>query len=188
MKPLILTDLDGTLLNFTAAFEDWLTSKDIPFHPNKLGDHYCISGMFDHKVDEKQLVSEFFESDYGGNCQALDNTIQHVRELYDLGFDFIGITACSDDEALIELRQKNLLSVFGFCIPVYATGFHGSKERILNSYSSSIWVEDHIDNAIAGNDAGHTVFLINHPYNQEDGPYTRVKDWEEIKEILCAGI
>ena len=44
-----------------------------------------------------------------------------------------------------------------------------------------------MENALLGAEAGHTVFLMDHPYNRgAEGPFTRVQDWTEIERaVLC---
>lgn len=185
---LILTDIDNTLLCFQSAFEGWLRHKGVDFHEGALNTFYDIDSMFDEPVDSQALVNEFFGTRWASQFCALRNCNEPVNQLKEMGYQFIAISACDDaDGTLKEARERNIREVFGFDMEVHLTGYAGTKRDLLSSFEPAIWVEDHVSNAELGAELGHTTYLIDHTYNSKaEGNFTRVADWHELVEHLCA--
>lgn len=186
--PTILSDIDGTLLEFTEHFERWAINAGHPIKPGILGQTYMFQDMFDHEIDVEEFLSGFFNCDHTfSTFGPFRDCIAPVKRLHAQGWDFVGITACNDREGLAELRARNFSALFGFPLKaVHVTGYSGTKEHALRSYEPTVWVEDNQKFATLGAELGHRVFLLDHPYNQGEGPYTRVNNWHDIEAILCA--
>ncbi len=184
----ILTDVDNVLLDFSHQFEEWVIKKDIPIIKGQLQKTYTFESMFHTDQDYRKLIDEFY------NCEYTMSTFKEYREcskpindLKNMGYTFVAITACDDKDHMTKSRAENIANLMGFSFEdVHVVGFNSSKEFALSQYGPSIWVEDTIEHAIKGAELGHRTFLIDHEYNKnKNGPFTRVNNWYDIKEILC---
>lgn len=182
----ILTDLDGSIFEFTEHFEQWALREGYPIKTGILGNTYDFRDMFDYEIDVEEFLSGFFACDETfSSFNALRGCAEPIQRLHAQGWDFVGVTACDDREGLAGLRARNFKTLFGFDpIAIHVTGYSGTKENVLKAYEPTIWVEDNLHNALLGADHGHRVFLIDHPYNQGSGPFTRVHDWHDIENII----
>lgn len=186
--PTLLTDLDGTVFEFTAHFERWAEENGYIFKKGILGQTYMFQDMFDQPIDVERFVADFFSCDRTFSTFAeFRDCVEPVQRLKARGWDFVGITACNDRPGMAALRAKNFEQVFGFELhDIHVTGYVGTKFDALESYEPTIWVEDNRYYAEMGSELGHRVFLLDHPYNQGKGDFTRVENWHEIEDILCA--
>ena len=90
----------------------------------------------------------------------------------------------------ITLRTQNIKKLFGetaFSKFIFLdTG--ADKDQALAKYRGSgvIWVEDKIQNAVAGTTQGLRTFLIEHNYNMDykNEKIKKVKNWKEIYETI----
>lgn len=190
MKKYILTDLDNTLLDFAPHFEEWAERAGHRIKRGVINKTYEFQDMFLDPIDVEEMLQPFFLCDHTmGNFPALANTVEPVQRLREQGYEFVGITACNPRDGLAQLRHENLKNLFGFDFEeVFVTGYSLPKAEILKNYPASYWVEDNHKHAIEGAELGHTVFLIDHCYNQcPEGDFTRVKDWLEIEAIINGG-
>ena len=108
---IILTDCDGVLLNWEAAFHQWMES-----HGRKV----VASGMYDiaqqyglTKPEGKTLIKIFNESAWMGYLKAFRDARSGVAKLYEHGYRFHCITSLSLDQKAQRLRAYNLENVFG---------------------------------------------------------------------------
>src|SRR6056300_2079693 len=183
----ILTDVDGVLLNWGYAFDVWMREKGAtPVNPLK----YAINEMYDISREEgKQLVKLFNESAAIGFLPPLRDAIHYVRKLHEEhGYVFHAITSLSLDQHAGELRTQNLKKLFGetaFQKFVYLdTG--ADKDEALAEYAGKpfLWVEDKVENALVGDKLGLDSVVIEHGYNMEDCPLPLMKSWEDIYNYL----
>jgi len=189
----ILVDIDETVLLASDALEDFcnerLKSSPVSSVIN-IQTAYNISDETSHN-----LIHDFWHSDIMRNLKPLPCALDVLPRLYRQGWDFVGITAVSDDPEVVKAREENLADVFGFKFEkVHCTGYHymtsngdNVKAKYLAQYEPTIWVEDSFHNAVAGALLGHTAFLINRIHNDNDdkhGLVRRVADWYEIEKYI----
>ena len=182
----ILTDLDNTLFDFAPHFEDWAERAGYRIKRGMINQTYDFADMFLDEIDFEEMLQPFFHCDHTmASFPALADTVEPVKRLREQGYEFVGITACSPRDGLPQVRHQNLKCLFGFDFEeVFVTGYDVPKSEVLKNYEPTFWVEDNLKHAHEGAALGHTVFLIDHEYNQGDGPFTRVKNWLEIEERI----
>ena len=102
------------------------------------------------------------------------------------------ITSLSLDEHAQRLRRMNTEKLFG------ETAFSGytfrdtgaDKNDALDKYRDSgiTWIEDKIENALVGVEAGLDTLLMEHGHNMDcqHENITIVRNWKEIYEYLCS--
>lgn len=191
-EKVILTDVDGVLLDWLFAFTQWMNKhgyNEVEGTENEydMNIRYGIS-----KVEKERLVRMFNESAWIRKLPPLRDAIKYVKKLHeDHGYVFRVISSLSDDYYAQHLRTKNLIEMFGpsvFESFVYLdTG--ADKDEALEQYRNSgcYWVEDKPENAILGRDIGLESILVAHDFNDVEGidEIPRAKNWKEIYEIIA---
>jgi len=195
-EKVILTDVDGVLLNWEWAFKGWLAEHYRFRYGKELvqvdSDSYDMGvryGITDEQC--KEYVTMFNKSAAIGFLPPQRDAMYYVDLLHRKhGYTFQVITSLSKNEHACNLRTENLKKMFG------ETTFRGftyldtaaDKDEALAEYKDSglPWVEDKLENAIAGAYAGLNCYLIEHGHNMHyDGSdIMMVKNWQEIYEHL----
>lgn len=188
----ILTDCDDVLLDWSGGFEKWMARKGYPKMPKHdvtaygLHIHY---GLPRHEIVD--LINEFNESAAIGFLEPCEHAVEYVQELHNYGFNFPVITSLGTYEYSHELRHFNLDFAFNYIIDeVEFLEMGAPKNEALKKWvgKADYWVEDKLENAIAGADLGFKTYLIAKDHNQTDDPrITRVKNWKEIYEDMSKG-
>jgi hypothetical protein len=184
MDKLILTDVDGVLLNWEYAFNIWMQR-----HGYKLGKNansYDMGERYDLTNKKKRELVKFFnESAAIGYLPPLRDAIHYVRKLHEQhGYVFHVLTALSDDHQAQELRRQNLQKLFGETVFekfIYCdTG--ADKDEILEPYYGSglLWIEDKVENAKLGLELGLESILIEHGHNMHTADIPLMKSWKDV--------
>lgn len=191
-KPVILTDVDGVLLNWEYAFSVWVkrhgfTQLSGTEHVYEIHKRY---GMMPEQ--KKMLVRMFNESAAIGFLPPLRDAVHYVQKLHrEHGYVFHVITSLSLDRSACELRTQNLKKLFGDSVFerfVYLdTG--ADKNEALEEYAGSnlIWVEDKPENARVGMHYGLDSLLMEHGHNMNEN-LPIVKNWKEIWEYATGSV
>lgn len=194
-EKVILTDVDGVLLDWTYSFTRYMDQqygrKPVRF------DTYNMAKAFDVTDDEIQaIISRFNESIHIRNLTPKGDAIKYVKKLHEEhGFVFHAITAVGDDRDTRLSRIENLNRLFGntafeevFCVGRGTYAKPGeSKRHILEKYKDTgcMWIEDHHGHAVDGLELGLNALLMdsfhNRGWHHPDIP--RVTSWREIYEL-----
>jgi hypothetical protein len=192
-KKIILTDVDGCLLDWEYAFDVYLQTHGF----NKVD-----GGQFKYNIGKrygidpeqgKKLIKIFNESAAIGFLPPLRDAMFYVKRLHEEhGYIFHCITSLSRDENAQELRKMNLQKLFG------KTAFEkfifldtgADKDDALRQYEGKDlwWIEDKIVNCQVGLDMGLRPLLMEHGHNMdfEDPKIPRVKNWREIYDTIVS--
>ena len=187
MSNLILTDVDGVLLNWEYAFDTWMQTHG---HRKVEGGEFKYNIGKRYNIDDdraKQQIKYFNESAAIGFLPPLRDAMHYVRKLHEEhGYIFHAITSLSNDENSCKLREMNLKKLFGETVFekfIYLdTG--ANKDHVLRKYRNKdlYWIEDKIDNCIAGLNVNLKPLLMEHGHNMdfEHPEIPRVKNWREV--------
>ena len=188
MEKIILTDVDGVLLNWEYAFGTWMEEHGHTMIEN--GNFiYNIGKRFDiEKNEASKLVRFFNESATIGFLPALRDAEHYVKLLGNLGYRFHVITSLSKNPNAQRLRTKNLTKLFGDVFEKYIYLDTGEdKDTILAHYKDSnlLWVEDKPANAEVGLQCGLNSVVMEHAFNLHyEGAAPFVKNWAEIYTMV----
>jgi hypothetical protein len=187
---LILTDVDGVLLNWEYAFDCWMQKHGYSKVDNgnlkyNIGKRYGID-----EVTGKALIKTFNESAAIGFLPPLRDSVHYVQKLHKMhGFIFHAITSLSLDKNAQHLRRMNLEKLFGETVfeEIICLDTGADKHDALEPYrdSSCFWLEDKIDNAVVGHNLGLRSLIVEHGHNMDyKGPIPIVKNWAEIYNVV----
>jgi hypothetical protein len=191
-KKLILTDADGCLLDWEWAFNVWMQEHGFEeVTGSKL--NYDMSIRYGIPREQVvKLIRIFNESAAIGFLPAQRDAMYYVKRLHEEhGYIFHCITSLSLDSNAQRLREMNIHKMFGptaferiVCLDTGA-----DKDEALEEYEGTglYWIEDKIENAEAGYQAGLKCLLLEHGHNmhyQHKGIQV-VKNWKEIYELIA---
>lgn len=190
LNNVILTDVDGVLLNWEYAFKVWMEQHG--YQLNAEATEYDVSDRYGIPYEKgKELVRFFNESAAIGFLPPLRDAMYYVDLLHRKhGYVFHAITSLSTDPAAGKLREENLAKLFGPTVfeKVLCIGTGADKDEALAPYSDSelFWIEDKIENAVLGDSLGLNAILMEHGHNMNFGhpDIPVVKNWKEIYEIV----
>lgn len=189
MNKVILTDVDGVLLDWEYAYDSWM--KRHGYTVKATGDYRMDIKYGLERKESKKLIRMFNESASIRRLPPLRDAIKYVKKLHEEhGYVFHVITSLSNDEYAQHLRTKNLREMFGNTVfekYVYLdTG--ADKDEALEEYKNSgcYWIEDKVENAVVGAELGLNSILMSHSHNDffNDEDVTKVDSWKEIYEML----
>jgi 5'(3')-deoxyribonucleotidase len=186
----ILTDVDGVLLNWFHSFNNWMNRRHDLFRVSdavyNIEDVYGIT-----KLEADSLIIMFNESASIGSLPPLRDAMKYIKKLHEEhGYVLHCITAVADDQFVKMLRLENLERLFGSSVVerLECVGTSKDKLPILSEYKGSglPWIEDMPENAKMGSDLGLVPYLMDFDYNSnyENNSIIRVKNWKEIYEAL----
>jgi len=191
MSNLILTDVDGVILDWEYAFNVWVQTHG---HSRIEGGEYKYSIGKRYGISEeeaKRLIKYFNESAAIGFLPPLRDSMYYLKRLHEKhGFIFHAITSLSKDQHSCKLREMNIKKLFG------ETAFEkfvfldtgADKDEALEPYRNSglYFIEDKIDNCVTGMNMGLQSLLMTHGHNMDFAhpKITHVKNWKQIYEIV----
>jgi len=184
---IILTDVDGVLLNWGYAFKVWMEERG---HELQDAEVYKVDEMFQlERAYSKKLVRHFNESAAIGFLPPLRDAIHYVRKLHEEhGYVFHAITSLSLDPHAARLREENLKKLFGETAfaKVVCLDTGADKDEALEPYRDSgfVWIEDKVENAEVGDKIGLDSILIEHGYNMDNKDFPLMKNWKEVYNYL----
>ena len=198
---IILTDVDGVLLEWEHHFTKWLQlrsyfdkngNRNYPYKLSDSGqDNYDMSKRFGiSKETISQEIREFNRSAWMGTQRPMLESQTWVKLLHAEGWTFVPITSQTSDIPGQALRKKRLGELFGEHVfsNYHILGTGADKDSALAEFHDTglYWVEDKPKNALAGLKYGLKPILINHPYNKDFNhpDIIRVNNWKQIHEIL----
>jgi hypothetical protein len=191
MTRIILTDVDGVLLDWEYAFDVYLRQHGFSRQPGgefkyDIGKRYGID-----REQGRKLIKIFNESAGIGFLPPLRDAMYYVKRLHEEhGYVFHAITSLSHDENAQELRRMNLRKLFG------KTAFEkfvfldtgDDKDHVLEEYRGTgyWWIEDKIKNCQVGLTVGLRPLLMEHGHSLdfEDSAIPKVQNWRDIYETV----
>lgn len=193
MRNILLSDVDGVLLNWEDSFEEWMYFRHkISRTTYTEFDHrgFDIAKSFGINTDEAyEFIKEFNTSDEMTRIPPLRDAVKYVRKLYEEhGIVLHCITNFGVDAAAQKKRDRNLYDVFNGAIRgVIYLPHSASKEEALKLYSGRglTFVEDRMDNVDLAESLDIRGILMQHDYNKDyAGLGIRTADWKGIYHYL----
>lgn len=184
----ILTDCDGVLLDWEAAYHNWMAQHGYTLVKPGVYEMEVAYGI--SKKESKDLIKVFNESAWMGFLPALRDARSGVARLVEAGYEFVCITSLSLDEKARMLRISNLKNIFGKDVFVDVvcldTGADKDEELVKYQDSGLYWIEDKTENAECGLKYGLKSILITHEHNKDcnNKDIVRCDTWDEIVNTI----
>jgi len=187
---IILTDVDGVLLEWEKHFRQWMMSKGFTLRKGAEKKYSMVERYGIKKELKESLIEEFNKSAWMSIQEPMPDSQTWVKLLHAEGWTFIPITSQTTDIPAQELRKKRLKELFGGTVfenfIILDTGAH--KDAALAEFHGTNlwWIEDKWSNAKKGLEFGLRPLIYNHTYNQKfyDKKITRVNNWKHIYQII----
>ena len=187
---IILTDVDGVLLEWENHFTKWMISRGYKLKDNFVSEYNMQKRFEDHNLNIKTEIREFNKSAWMGTQPPMPESQTWVKLLHAEGWTFIPISSQTSDIPAQELRKRRLEELFGeyafYNFHILETG--QDKDDVLAEFHGTglWWIEDKWTNAYAGLKYGLKPLFIDHPYNREYShpDITRVNNWQDIHKIV----
>ncbi len=193
---IILTDVDGVLLNWEKTFMNWMSQKKFEVKcPGHFDDHgICIEKMYDITPERRDELIHFFnESVFIRHLPPIRNAMKYVRALHEEhGFVFHAITSFTSEALSMEARKENLADLFGKTAvqKLISLPIRGCKKESLKQYVTGglFFVEDRIANAVLAQELGLNPIILKHNYNAHyTGTIPMLSCWKEIYQYIAYG-
>ena len=189
LKKTILTDVDGVLLNWEYAFDIWMAEQGFK---KQEGEEFVYGMNIRYGIEKsqaKKLIKTFNESAVMGFLPPLRDAVQWVTKLADEGWTFHVITSMTTQYHAKKLRIQNLNKLFGEGVftEINCLGTGADKDEALAKYKDSgmWWIEDKVENAVAGANAGLKPIVMEHGFNMNtEHGFPVAKNWEDIYNIV----
>jgi len=197
---IILTDVDGVLLEWENHFTQWMLKRShfvrrkrrqtYRLLKNKQSEYAMEKRFGVSKTTIEKEIREFNRSAWMGTQPPLPQAVTYVKLLHAEGWTFIPITSQTSDVPAQLLRKRLLSDLFGEHVFqnyfILETG--DDKFSVLEEFKNTglYWVEDKWENAMTGYKLGLKPLLINHGYNQHHShpKIKRVNNWKQIHKIV----
>lgn len=189
MDKIILTDVDGVLLDWETAFEAYAEARGYAFNENKRIVYGMDQQLGITQEEAGKLIGDFNHSAEFEHIAPYRDSVEYVKQFKDKGWRFVAITTAGKHPDTWPLRRANLDAVFGkgAIDELYVLPLHSDKGVELVKYTDSglYWVEDKPSNAELGFKYGLRPLLMStfHNYNYTGGVW-RINNWKEIYRII----
>lgn len=193
MKKIILTDIDGVMLDWVSEFDHFIKETQGWNLPEGGHETYDLSIAYDvPRKDIQKLIREYNNSHFMSSLSPLRDAVDGVDNLRSRGYEFHAITSFNSNEQAIAWRNENIESVFGkgAITDMVCLRMGSGKRNALLAAASKLgtglyWLEDHPGNAETGLEIGFRSILFSHPYNTDyAGEIPFVDTWAELQDII----
>lgn len=195
MKKLIITDVDGVMLDWHNTFIFYMVEKgyDIIKDKNKIYNDAKEFELTQQKYSINENVREFNRSFLFSELPPLRDSFQYIRKFYENhGIQFLCVTSCGNTYDTKKARRINIERVFGnsiFDIQFLNIGEskYLSLKKIKEFYDPICWIEDKMQNAEHGFLCGMRSYFMKHDYNRNfvsKLDIQVVSSWKTIYEDL----
>ena len=189
MSKIIGVDVDGVLLKWEEAFDDFMTGQGLT---KKDQGHFDLRKHYPDVPAEalNTYISVFNESAYMRYLEPMDGAVEYVTKLAEEGYKFSVITSQTLNKVANRAREDNLKEVFGDVFEDFTfleTG-QGKYFALQKFDMGTIWIDDKPDNVESGKVLGLVPILLDLPhnrsYNNKQMNIQRANSWKDIYDII----
>jgi phosphoglycolate phosphatase-like HAD superfamily hydrolase len=189
MKKLILTDVDGVLLDWEEGFRIWMEHE---YGYTRCGDLTAYRLADHYELPEPVIwdrVVEFNSSAHAAFLRPHGEAGHYIKRLADKGFRFVTCTSFGGTTASQALRRYNLESLFGDVFEEHnIIELCGNKREVLARWEGEQlwWIEDNLHNAKIGLELGLRPILMEHTHNADadEDFILKARGWREVYTII----
>lgn len=191
-EKIILTDIDGVVLDFTQGFYSFLEDTQNIVIPHEQRANFAIYKQLGWTREQDQhVMTDYAHSDYFKKIPAKECARDVLQDMRKDGWRFIAITACLTGlerqcyKTTYQNRLDNLEAHFGNVFEdLHLSTWDGGKGEHLGRYDPAYWVDDRPHHALEGQKFGHQSFIM-HTLDFDEKDNTAklpvVHSWHEIR-------
>ena len=189
MSKIIGVDVDGVLLKWEEAFDDFMAGQGLT---KKDQGHFDLRKHYPEVPAEalNTYISVFNESAYMRYLEPMDGAVEYVTKLAEEGYRFSVVTSQTTNKVANRAREDNLKEVFGDVFEDFTfleTG-QGKYFALQKFDMETIWIDDKPDNVESGKVLGLVPILLDLPhnrsYNNKQMNIQRANSWKDIYDII----
>ena len=189
MSKIIGVDVDGVLLKWEEAFDDFMAGQGLT---KKDQGHFDLRKHYPDVPAEalNTYISVFNESAYMRYLEPMDGAVEYVTKLAEEGYRFSVVTSQTLNKVANRAREDNLKEVFGDVFEDFTfleTG-QGKYFALQKFDMETIWIDDKPDNVESGKVLGFVPILLDLPhnrsYNNKQMNIQRSNSWKDIYDII----
>ena len=189
MSKIIGIDVDGVLLKWEEAFDDFMTGQGLT---KKDQGHFDLRKHYPDVPAEalNTYISVFNESAYMRYLEPMDGAVEYVTKLAEEGYRFSVVSSQTTNKVANRAREDNLKEVFGDVFEDFTfleTG-QGKYYALQKFDMETIWIDDKPDNVESGKVLGLVPILLDLPhnrsYNNKEMNIQRANSWKDIYDII----
>tara|TARA_B100000508_G_C11458460_1_gene277966 strand:+ start:1526 stop:2122 length:597 start_codon:yes stop_codon:yes gene_type:complete len=189
MSKIIGVDVDGVLLKWEEAFDDFMAGQGLT---KKDQGHFDLRKHYPDVPAEalNTYISVFNESAYMRYLEPMDGAVEYVTKLAEEGYRFSVVTSQTLNKVANRAREDNLKEVFGDVFEDFTfleTG-QGKYFALQKFDMETIWIDDKPDNVESGKVLGLVPILLDLPhnrsYNNKQMNIQRANSWKDIYDII----
>jgi|TARA_B100000287_G_C20525548_1_gene738698 FMN phosphatase YigB (HAD superfamily) len=189
MSKIIGIDVDGVLLKWEEAFDDFMTGQGLT---KKDQGHFDLRKHYPDVPAEalNTYISVFNESAYMRYLEPMDGAVEYVTKLAEEGYKFSVVSSQTTNKVANRAREDNLKEVFGDVFEDFTfleTG-QGKYYALQKFDMETIWIDDKPDNVESGKVLGLVPILLDLPhnrsYNNKQMNIQRANSWKDIYDII----
>lgn len=189
MKPKILCDVDGVLLNWLSKLPEYLVKRG--YNPEPAIRAYSHGEFIGHSEitglpsDEAfQLILDYNESEYIKYLTPFQDALAVVN-LLKHEYDFVAVTAIGREGKSSQYRMENL----NFWYPNAFTDIHvvnlgETKSSVLKCYEKTFFIDDSPNYCAEGKDAGHISIRIVRDSRPDTMNTIRCNNFFEVGSVI----
>lgn len=188
-KRIILTDVDGVLVDWFSQFPYFIKNKGFCAEESlrryAAGEWVTLENSLDVSSDHAmELMEEFCTSTHIRYLTAMPDAIAVVNRLKHK-YDFVGVTAISNHPDAIKYRMENLDFWFpGAFSKMHCVGCNAPKLDTLMKYDNTFWIDDSPHHVHEGILAGHTSIRLVRDSREQTRITLQADNWYEIEDML----
>ena len=189
MSKIIGIDVDGVLLKWEEAFDDFMAGQGLT---KKDQGHFDLRKHYPEVPAEalNTYISVFNESAYMRYLEPMDGAVEYVTKLAEEGYRFSVVSSQTTNKVANRAREDNLKEVFGDVFEDFTfleTG-QGKYYALQKFDMETIWIDDKPDNVESGKVLGLVPILLDLPhnrsYNNKQMNIQRANSWKDIYDII----
>ena len=189
MSKIIGIDVDGVLLKWEEAFDDFMAGQGLT---KKDQGHFDLRKHYPEVPAEalNTYISVFNESAYMRYLETMDGAVEYVTKLAEEGYKFSVVSSQTLNKVANRAREDNLKEVFGDVFEDFTfleTG-QGKYFALQKFDMETIWIDDKPDNVESGKVLGLVPILLDLPhnrsYNNKQMNIQRANSWKDIYDII----
>lgn len=185
-KRMILSDVDGVLLQWEPAFDAWMKTQG---YQKQKENTYDVSEHYGLEKDACALLIQIFnESASMRYLNHIDGADIYLNRLHDDGYEMRLITSQTLEQMANRARQDNLQERFGniFSNVIFLDTGSAKDTALSEQPKGSFWIEDKPENALAGLKAGMISILFTQPHNKDfkHKDIVRCDTWKDVYQFI----